>query len=194
MSHACHTRSALLPLFCLYSGTHAGKCPEDADYAWQERANIRWTPDPGGFGLSAAVRYHFRRSGPIRRQCQRVRNARMAPPPGAPAARRTAQRVLSPGRFAAEWCTRRARVRRKSLLLRGRSGRRCDGSQGNPRSQCAVGRAYCDLRESYKMTAGPGSRGKVRACVPPTRERVHEISRHADVQPESGKSVVFGQS
>src|ERR1022692_4502201 len=83
---------------------------------------------------------------------------------------------------------------RKSLLRRPRSGRRCDGSQGNPRSQCAADRAYCDLRENYKMTAGPGSRGKVRACVPPTRERVHEISRHADVQPESGKSVVFGRS
>jgi len=150
--------------------------------------------DPGGFGLSAAVRCHFLRSGPIRRQCQRITNVRMARRPAIQRHAGWPKGCYHPGRFAAEWCTRRARVRRKSLLLRGRSGRRCDGSQDNPRSQCAAGRAYCDLRENYKMTAGPGSRGKVRACVPPTRERVHEISRHADVQPESGKSVVFGQS
>src|ERR1700729_806026 len=102
------------------SGTHDADEHKGTTDAAQERANLGRSLGPGGFGPCAGVGYHFRSSDPIRRQCPRGRYARMAAPPGAVAAGRLAQRVLSPGRFAAEWFTRRARVRRKSLLLRRR--------------------------------------------------------------------------
>ena len=52
-----------------------------------------------------------------------------------------------------------------SLLLRRRSGRRCDGSQGHPRSRCAVECARCGSRGSAR-SARAGRAGRAPAGRP----------------------------